>query len=149
MDGTEHLRNRGRSKVVTSSNEAVLQVKNASLGFAEKSVWSNLDLSVNPGEFIAVIGANASGKTVLLKAILGQLALTSGSIELFGEPVRHGSREVGYIPQHRQADSGLPLRAGDLLRMGLDGHRFGLPLPSSKTNKRIAEVLEMVGASDG
>ena len=103
---------------------------------------------MKPGEFIAVIGANASGKTVLLKAILGQLALTSGSIELFGQPVRHGSREVGYIPQHRQADSGLPLRARDLLRMGLDGHRFGLPLPSSKTNKRIAEVLEMVGASD-
>ncbi len=85
---------------------------------------------------------------MLLKAILGQLALSAGSIELFGEPVRHGSRNVGYIPQHRQADSGVPLRAKDLLRMGLDGHRFGLPLPSPKTNKRIAEVLEMVGATD-
>jgi zinc/manganese transport system ATP-binding protein len=148
MDGTKHLSNRGRSKVITSSDEAVLQVKNASLGFAEKNVWSNLNLTVKPGEFIAVIGANASGKTVLLKAILGQLALSSGSIELFGELVRHGSRKVGYIPQHRQADSGLPLRPRDLLRMGLDGHRFGLPLPSSKTNMRIAEVLEMVGASD-
>ena len=148
MDGTEHLRNRGRSQVITASNDLVLQVKNASLGFAEKSVWSNLDLSVKQGEFIAVIGANASGKTVLLKAILGRLALSAGSIELFGELVRHGSRNVGYIPQHRQADGGLPLRARDLLRMGLDGHRFGLPLPSSKTNKRIAEVLEMVGASD-
>jgi zinc/manganese transport system ATP-binding protein len=126
----------------------ILEIKNASLAFGEKAIWSNLDLSVNPGEFIAVIGANASGKTVLLKAILGQLALSAGSIELFGEPVRHGSRNVGYIPQHRQADSGLPLRARDLLRMGLDGHRFGLPLPSSKTNKRIAEVLETVGAGD-
>ena len=85
---------------------------------------------------------------MLLKAILGQLALSAGSIELFGEPVRHGSRNVGYIPQHRQADSGVPLRAKDLLRMGLDGHRFGLPLPSSKTNMRVLEVLEMVGASD-
>ena len=148
MDGTKHRSDRGRSTVNTSSNETVLKVDKASLGFASKTVWSNLDLSVKPGEFIAVIGANASGKTVLLKAILGQLALSSGSIELFGQPVRHGSRQVGYIPQHRQADSALPLRARDLLRMGLDGHRFGLPLPSSKTNKRIAEVLEMVGASD-
>lgn len=126
----------------------VLEIKNASLNFAEKAIWSNLNLDVKPGEFIAVIGANASGKTVLLKAILGQLALSSGSIELFGEVVRHGSRKVGYIPQHRQADSGIPLRARDLLRMGLDGHRFGLPLPSAKTNKRIAEVLELVGATD-
>jgi zinc/manganese transport system ATP-binding protein len=148
MDGTKHLRNRGRSKVISSSNDAVLKVNKASLSFAAKNVWSDLNLSVKQGEFIAVIGANASGKTILLKAILGQLALSSGSIELFGEPVRHGSRQVGYIPQHRQADSGLPLRARDLLRMGLDGHRFGLPLPSSKTSKRIAEVLEMVGASD-
>jgi zinc/manganese transport system ATP-binding protein len=148
MDGTKHRSDRGRSQVITSSNQPVLKVNKASLGFAAKNVWSNLNLTVKPGEFIAIIGANASGKTVLLKAILGQLALSSGSIELFGEPVRHGSRQVGYIPQHRQADSGLPLRARDLLRMGLDGHCFGLPLPSAKANERIAEVLEMVGASD-
>jgi zinc/manganese transport system ATP-binding protein len=148
MDGTKHRSDRGRSQVITSSNQPVLKVNKASLGFAAKNVWSNLNLTVKPGEFIAIIGANASGKTVLLKAILGQLALSSGSIELFGEPVRHGSRQVGYIPQHRQADSGLPLRARDLLRMGLDGHRFGLPLTSAKANERIAEVLEMVGASD-
>ena len=126
----------------------VLKIAKASLAFGDKSIWKNLNLTVKPGEFIAVIGANASGKTVLLKAILGQLELNSGSIELFGEPVSHGSRGIGYIPQHRQSDSGLPLRARDLLRMGLDGHRFGLPFPSLKTTKRIAEVLEKVGASD-
>ena len=125
-----------------------LEIKKASLTFGDKAIWSNLNLSVSPGEFIAVIGANGSGKTVLLKAILGQLKLSDGEIELLGSPITHGSKQVGYIPQHRQADSGVPLRAKDLLRMGLDGHRFGLPLPSSTTNTRIAEVLEMVGAGE-
>jgi zinc/manganese transport system ATP-binding protein len=130
------------------AKQPVLKVKKASLSFGDKSIWKNLDLSVAPGEFIAVIGANASGKTVLLKAILGQLQLSSGAIELLGKSVAHGSRQIGYIPQHRQADSGLPLRARDLLRMGLDGHKFGLPFPSRKTNQRVSEMLEIVGAQD-
>jgi zinc/manganese transport system ATP-binding protein len=130
------------------AKQPILKVKKASLSFGDRSIWKNLNLSVAPGEFIAVIGANASGKTVLLKAILGQLELSSGAIELLGKSVAHGSRQIGYIPQHRQADSGLPLRARDLLRMGLDGHKFGLPFPSRKTNQRVSEMLEMVGAED-
>lgn len=130
------------------ASPSVLKVKKASLSFASKSIWKNLNLSVAPGEFIAVIGANGSGKTVLLKAILGQLQLSGGEIELLGKPVASGSRAIGYIPQHRQADSGLPLRARDLLRMGLDGHRFGIPFPSSKTSKKVAEMLEAVGGGE-
>jgi zinc/manganese transport system ATP-binding protein len=130
------------------SKQAVLNVQKASLSFGDRSIWKDLDLSVAPGEFIAVIGANASGKTVLLKAILGQLKLSSGAIELLGKSVAHGSRQIGYIPQHRQADSELPLRSRDLLRMGLDGHRFGIPFPSAVTNKKVSEMLEAVGAED-
>jgi len=130
------------------SKQVVLNIQKASLSFGDRSIWKDLELSVAAGEFIAVIGANASGKTVLLKAILGQLELSSGAIELLGKSVAHGSRQIGYIPQHRQADSGLPLRARDLLRMGLDGHRFGIPFPSSATNKKVSEMLEAVGAED-
>ena len=130
------------------ASKPILKVKKASLSFGDKSIWKNLNLSVAPGEFIAVIGANGSGKTVLLKAILGQLQLSGGEIELLGKPVAHGSRSIGYIPQHRQADNGLPLRARDLLRMGLDGHRFGLPFPSAKTSRKVSEMLEAVGAAE-
>jgi zinc/manganese transport system ATP-binding protein len=130
------------------SAHAVLNVRTASVSFGERSIWNDLDLAVAPGEFIAVIGANGSGKTVLLKAILGQLQLSNGAIELLGKKVPHGSRQIGYIPQHRQADSGLPLRARDLLRMGLDGHRFGIPFPSRATAHRVSEMLAAVGAED-
>lgn len=130
------------------SAHAVLNVRAASVSFGERSIWNNLDLAVAPGEFIAVIGANGSGKTVLLKAILGQLQLSNGAIELLGKKVPHGSRQIGYIPQHRQADSGLPLRARGLLRMGLDGHRFGVPFPSRATAHRVSEMLAAVGAED-
>ena len=88
------------------AKSAVLKIKKASLSFGEKSIWKDLDLSVAPGEFIAVIGANGSGKTVLLKAILGQLQLSAGEIELLGNKVAHGSRPVSYthltLPTNRE-----------------------------------------------
>jgi zinc/manganese transport system ATP-binding protein len=130
------------------SNQPVVRIKKASLAFGDKVLWKNLNLDISPGEFIAVIGANGSGKTVLLKAIMGQLPLSAGSIELMGKEVRSGSRAIGYIPQHRQPDQSIPLRVRDLLRLGLDGHRFGLPLPSKKTRDRVNGFLELVGAKE-
>jgi len=130
------------------SKSSLLSVNRASLAFGDRTIWKNLNLKVAPGDFIAIIGANASGKSVLLKAILGQLQLQSGFIEFLGNPVGRGSRQIGYIPQHRAGDSGLPLRAKDLLRFGLDGHRYGLPFQLGKTKARVAELLQQVGAEE-
>jgi zinc/manganese transport system ATP-binding protein len=126
----------------------VLKVQEASVSFGERTIWQNLSLDVEPGEFIAVIGANGSGKSVLLKTILGQIALDSGSIDFLGSPITQGSRQIGYIPQHRQVDSNIPLRAKDLVRFGVDGHRFGLPFASKRAANRVAELLEAVSAKD-
>jgi zinc/manganese transport system ATP-binding protein len=52
--------------------EPVLSLRDATLRFADRTLWSGLDLDVHPGEFIAVLGANGSGKTSLLKVILGK-----------------------------------------------------------------------------
>ena len=126
----------------------LLAIKNASLAFGERTLWSNLNLEIKPHEFIAVIGSNGSGKTTLLKAILGQEKLSSGSIEFLGKPVARGSRRIGYIPQHRSIDSATPMRAIDMLRLGLDGHRFGLPLSSRAANKQVEHILGCVDAFD-
>jgi zinc/manganese transport system ATP-binding protein len=122
----------------------VLSIKNASLSFDRRQLWTNLNLEVRPHEFIAIIGANGSGKTTLLKAILGQVELTEGSIELNGKKATRGSKAIGYIPQHRSNESVSPLRALDLLRFGLDGHRFGLPISSKKSKAKIQHILDCV-----
>lgn len=125
----------------------VLKVSNASLSFAERSIWSSLSFDINPGEFIAVIGANGSGKSMLLKSILGQQRLSSGSISFQGHPVGHGNTKIGYVPQHRAVDSGLPLKVIDAVRFGLDGHTYGLPLPSREKRQLALDALESVDAS--
>jgi zinc/manganese transport system ATP-binding protein len=126
----------------------VLEITDATLSFPGTTLWTGLNLSVAPHEFIAVIGANGSGKTSLMKAILGQEHLTSGSILLNGKPVTRGNNRVGYIPQQRSTDAGTPLRAKDMLRLGFDGHLFGLAWPSKKSKARVNHILNCVDAQD-
>lgn len=125
---------------------SILEVRGAQLAFGSRPLWRGLDLTVEAGEFVAVLGGNGSGKTSLLKAILGELPLSAGTIEVGGHPVRLGNRSIGYIPQQRLAVPGLALRGRDLVTMGVDGHRLGLPIPSRATRRRVDAVLESVGA---
>jgi len=128
--------------------DPVLSLRDATLGFADRTLWSGLDLDVSPGEFIAVLGANGSGKTSLLKVILGKNQLSGGTISFLGDPVTRGNRRIGYIPQQKLADEGTPLRARDLVALGLDGHRWGIPWPSKTRRARVDGVLAAVGASE-
>ena len=124
----------------------VLAIDAAELTLGGRSLWSGLDLSVARGEFVAVLGANGSGKTSLLRAILGQHELTAGQIRVLGDPVRRGDRRIGYIPQQRLADEGSALRGRDLVGLGVDGHRFGVGLPSRARRARVDAALDDVGA---
>ena len=128
------------------TGEVVLALTRATLGFGTKTLWHDLDLELHRAELIAVLGANGSGKSSLLKVILGQLRLRSGSIEFLGSSIHRGDRRIGYIPQQRLAESGLPLRARDLVALGVDGHRWGIPLPSRGRRRRVSRLLSTVGA---
>lgn len=125
----------------------VLAVKGAGLAFGDRTLWSDLDLEVRAGEFVAVLGPNGAGKTSLLRAVLGTQPLTAGSIEILGQPVRRGHRLIGYVPQQHLADRGTPLRARDFVGLGLNGHRFGVPLPSRARRRTVEAMLATVGAT--
>ncbi|MGI4896609.1 MAG: metal ABC transporter ATP-binding protein, partial [Janthinobacterium lividum] len=123
-----------------------LRLTGASLAYGPRRLWSGLDLALAPGEFVAVLGANGAGKSSLLKVVLGQQRLHSGSVEVDGRPVRRGDRRIGYVPQQRGLQPTTPLRARDFVRLGLDGHRWGPLLPSRAARVKVDAVLEAVGA---
>ncbi|CAN5224635.1 metal ABC transporter ATP-binding protein [soil metagenome] len=127
-------------------SDPVLSLRGAALRLGGRSLWSGLDLDVTPGEFVAVLGANGSGKTSLLKAVLGQHALTGGTGSFLGEPLHRGNRRIGYIPQQRRPDDGVALRGRDLVALGVDGHRWGIALPTRARRERIDALLDAVGA---
>ena len=126
---------------------SLLTIESASLEFDSKRLWHNLSLEVNEGEFIALIGPNGSGKSMLLKSIVGAQKLSAGEIRFLGAEPGNRNSSLGYIPQHRATDSGLPLRVSDCVGFGLDGHLPGLPISSESRSKKIAEALELVDAS--
>lgn len=122
---------------------SLLEIQNASLSFGERVLWSNINLSVAAGEFIALIGANGSGKSMLLKSIIGSQKLSSGSISFLGADPGENNDQLGYVPQHRASDQGLPLRVRDAVRFGLDGHKFGFSRTKSAqalVDAALAEV---------
>lgn len=128
-------------------SDPVVSLRGAGLRFGDRTLWSNLDLDVCPGEFLAVLGPNGSGKTTLLKALLGQQELTSGSININDHPVRRGDRQIGYIPQQKLIPAGTPMRARDLVALGVNGHRFGIPTSRRAEKRRVDELLDAVGAT--
>jgi zinc/manganese transport system ATP-binding protein len=131
---------------MTKHQKPVLSISNATLAYGSKVLWSNLNLEVQAHEFIAVIGSNGSGKTSLLRAILGQEQLNAGTILFDGKPVTKGHPKIGYIPQNRAVDGQVPLRAKDLLRFGLDGSRWGLGFASRSIARRVKLTLKAVEA---
>lgn len=131
-------------------DDEVVTLTGACLAFGDRVLWEHLDLSVRAGEFIAILGPNGTGKTSLLKVLLGQVRLTAGTALVQGRPVEPGSDRIGYVPQHRAVDPGLSLRAADMVRLGVDGHRWGVaPLSRAgrmRRRKAVERALAQVNA---
>lgn len=121
----------------------------ARLALGARTLWSGLDLQIRPGEYVAVLGGNGTGKTSLLKVLLGLMPLSGGSVRVHGQPPRRGSTAIGYVPQQRAFPAEAPMRGRDLVGMGLDGHRWGVRLRGlGQARRRVEEALEQVGALD-
>ena len=111
-------------------------------------LWSDLNFEIEPGEFVAVLGPNGAGKTSLLRVLLGLTPLSAGTVSVAGTAPHRGSKFVGYIPQQRGFDADLGARGRDLVRLGADGHRFGLPWPDRDVRARVDRAIASVGATD-
>ena len=126
----------------------LIHLEDATLRFGQRTLWSELNLSIEQGEFLAVLGPNGAGKSTLLRVLLGLQKLTDGRARVLGREPNQGNPRVGYIPQKRAFDPELPLRARDLVRLGLDGHRWGPGRPDRRTRGRVDAALAEVGAGD-
>lgn len=124
----------------------VLRLAGAALAYGPRTLWRDLDLELHPGEFLAVLGPNGAGKTSLLRVLLGLSPLSAGRLEIVGHPVHSGNRNVGYVPQQHALVAAAGLRPRDLVRLGIDGHRWGLRR-GGRAGARVDALLAAVGAS--
>ena len=142
--------------VQRSLDAPAIELERASVRLGRRTIWSEVSMDMAQGEFVALLGANGSGKSTLLKAVLGSLPLAAGSARVLGLPPGEANSSIGYLPQRRSFDESTRLRGVDLVRLGFDGDRWGVPLGlpwgGSRERRlaaraRVAAAIDMVGAS--
>jgi zinc/manganese transport system ATP-binding protein len=124
----------------------VLSVEGVTVRLSGREILKDVSFGVCPGEFTGLIGSNGAGKTTLFRVILGLQASTAGEVLVDGHPRSRRNPLIGYVPQKFLLDPDMPLRARDLVGLGLDGHRFGIPRPSRARRALIDEMLAAVDA---
>jgi zinc/manganese transport system ATP-binding protein len=123
----------------------VLTVDGVSVWLAGRPVLADVSFTIGPGEFVGLIGSNGAGKTTLLRVLLGLQQKGAGTVTVCGQASGRG--KVGYVPQKIQLDPDMPVRARDLVGLGMDGPRLGIPFPSRRRRDLVDEMLEAVDAS--
>jgi zinc/manganese transport system ATP-binding protein len=138
------------SPPATSSAE-ILSVEDVCVRLSGREILHDVSFRIGAGEFTGLIGSNGAGKTTLFRVILGLQAPSTGRV-FFGGPTRHRARSrrssvIGYVPQKFLLDHDLPMRARDLVALGLDAQRLGVSRPSRERRALVEEMLDAVDAT--
>jgi zinc transport system ATP-binding protein len=127
----------------------VVALRDASVAYDGRTAVAGVDLVVSAGEVVAVLGANGSGKSTVVRAVVGLLPLAGGTLELFGTP-RDRFREwtrLGYVPQRGGATTGVPATVREVVATGRLA-RSGLRRRSAEDRRAVEAALETVGLAD-
>ena len=139
---------------MSDGDEPALTLRRVAVARGGRTILSHVDLTVEHGEFIAVLGPNGAGKSTLMKALLGLVPLRDGEITVLGESPAAARPRVGYVPQRHGFDDHTRIRGIDLVRLGLDGDRWGVPVALTRHGRerrraeqaQIEDVIGLVGA---
>ncbi|MFO8109553.1 MAG: metal ABC transporter ATP-binding protein [Thermoplasmata archaeon] len=121
-----------------------LQIKDVTVKYGKTTVLKDVNLELEKGDFLGIIGPNGGGKTTLLKTILGLISPDEGSVRLYGKPPKSAKHMLGYIPQHTRFDMKFPIRVFDVVLMGRLGDLGLNPFYSHEDKKIARDVLKDV-----
>jgi zinc transport system ATP-binding protein len=127
-----------------------LIVRGVSVALDGRPVLRQVDLDVSPGEFVALLGANGSGKSTLVRAAVGLVPTTGGTIELFGTPLdRFRDRQrLGYVPQRTRAVAGVPATVREVVMSGRLARRRFVGWRTKADVAAVDAAIERVGLAD-
>jgi ABC-type Mn2+/Zn2+ transport system ATPase subunit len=119
-----------------------IEIAKMSVGYGGPPVLTDVDLTVRPGELVALVGANGAGKSTLLKVIVGLLRPTHGTVRVLGADPRAAAHRIAYLPQAEELRWDYPLVVDDVVAMGRIGRRRGAVVVADRA------ALERVSATE-
>ena len=128
----------------------VFKLDHGSVVLGGRRILEDVSVTVDEGEFVAVLGANGSGKTTLVRTLVGLNPLESGSLQVFGTPVRSFKDwpRLGYVPQRLSVGGGVPATVGEVVASGRTGRVSRFKRLSKDDRYAISHALEDVGLAD-
>jgi manganese/zinc/iron transport system ATP- binding protein len=130
---------------MTQSPIPALEVHDLTVSYHRRPVLWNVDLAVPPGQLVGILGPNGAGKSTLIKAIMGLIPLSSGWVQVFGEPVERMRDKIGYVPQRESVDWTFPVTAMDVVLMGRYAAVPWWRRVSRRDREKARQCLEKVG----
>jgi len=130
--------------------ENVIVANNLSAKYNSKIIWQNASFEIKSGEFIGLLGPNGAGKTTLFRILLGLNSPSSGDVTILNKKVLKGNQNIGYVPQRRIVDVESKLFSIEYVKLGLSGHKWGLPTPKELQieEKQALAALKLVDADE-
>ncbi len=124
-----------------------LTISNLRVTLGGNEILTGIDATIAEGEFIGIFGPNGAGKTTLVRAILGNLRPTTGSISIFGEPPAQAARRIGYMPQGNSGLELTALSARAMVEAVCRGEKWGIPWTTPNDRREVERVLQLAGAA--
>ncbi|GAB7023462.1 metal ABC transporter ATP-binding protein [Salidesulfovibrio brasiliensis] len=130
-----------------NSSDHAVEISGLTLTLGGTTILEDIDLTVEHGDYLAVLGANGGGKSTLLKVMLGLLKPDSGSVRILGMPPGEAGGRIGYLPQYTHVSASFPITVVEAVRMGLVSPGRGMLgiTKCREETKRAMGALERVG----
>ncbi len=121
---------------------AQIQCTGLSLGYEGTAVLENLDLQIEKGDYLCILGENGTGKSTLMKAILGLHPLADGTITL-GDGLT--VKDIGYLTQQSEIQRDFPASVTEIVRSGCQNQTGWRPFYSKEEKNRVTAAMERMG----
>ena len=122
-----------------------IEIEQLNFRFSGPAILSDITLTIESGEFLALVGPNGGGKTTLIKLILGLLKPTSGKIKVLGKTPQTASSSIGYVSQYPTFQRDFPITVEDVVELGTVSKKLQLWPFGKKTNSAVTQALEETG----